>query len=144
MPLARPLATAAFLLIGLAMPASAETIGYIATLAGSNEVPPTPSAGTGQVLIDYDPTTRRLSWSFEQSGLSQPMTMAHFHGPAQAGVNAGVLVPIAGANAPNPVKGEAVLSEELASMLTSGRLYVNVHSTAHPSGEIRGQVVPRP
>ena len=66
-----------------------------ATLDGKTEVPPNASAGTGTADIDYDPASKKLSWKVTYSGLSGPATAAHFHGPAEAGKNAGVAVPIA-------------------------------------------------
>ena len=65
-----------------------------ATLDGKTEVPPNASAATGTADIDYDPASKKLSWKVTYSGLSGPATAAHFHGPAAAGVNAGVMVPV--------------------------------------------------
>ena len=73
------------------------------------------------------------------AGLSGPATAAHFHGPAEAGKNAGVEVPIPNAGT-SPVEGSATLTEAQAADLTGGKLYVNVHTAANPGGEIRGQV----
>ena len=38
----------------------------------------------------WDPATKELSWSGTFTGLTGPATAAHFHGPAEAGKNAGV------------------------------------------------------
>ena len=65
-----------------------------ATLDGKQEVPPNTSAGKGTADIDYDAASKKLSWKLNYSGLSGPATAAHFHGPAEAGKNAGVAVPI--------------------------------------------------
>ncbi|HJY16032.1 MAG TPA: CHRD domain-containing protein, partial [Xanthobacteraceae bacterium] len=40
------------------------------------------------------------------------------------------------------IKGEATLTPEQAQQLSAGELYINVHTAAHPGGEIRGQVMP--
>ena len=74
--------------VAFAGPAFAEK--FKATLDGKSEVPPNASAGTGTADIDYDPATKKLSWKVTYSGLSGPATAAHFHGPAEAGTNAGV------------------------------------------------------
>jgi hypothetical protein len=73
--------------------------------------------------------------------LSGPASAAHFHGPAAPGQNAGVIVPFP--NPESPIRGEATLTEAQAADLLAGRWYVNVHSRAHPGGEIRAQVVAR-
>lgn len=124
----------------VAAPAAlAETISFKAQLKGSSEVPANDSKGVGAVTATYDTATKRLTWKGDYSGLSGPATMAHFHGPADPDKNAGVVVPIAPST--SPFEGSATLTDAQAAELTSGKWYVNVHTAAHPAGEIRGQVV---
>jgi CHRD domain len=123
--------------IAFAGPAFAEKMK--ATLDGKSEVPPTTTAGTGNADIDYDAATKKLSWKVTYSGLSGPPTAAHFHGPAEAGKNAGVAVAIPNASS-SPVEGSATLTDAQAADLVGGKYYVNIHTTANPAGEIRGQV----
>ena len=78
--------------VAFAGPAFAEKMK--ATLDGKSEVPATTTSGTGTADIDYDPATKKLTWKLTYSGLTGPATAAHFHGPAEAGKNAGVKVPI--------------------------------------------------
>lgn len=111
-----------------------------ATLDGKSEVPPNASAGSGTADIDYDPASKKLSWKVTYSGLTGAATAAHFHGPAEAGKNAGVAVPIANPNT-SPVEGSATLTDAQAADLVAGKYYVNVHTAANPGGEIRGQVM---
>ena len=108
-------------------------------LDGKSEVPPNTSAGTGTADLDYDAASKKLSWKITYSGLSRPATAAHFHGPAAAGANAGVKVPIANPGT-SPVEGSATLTDEQAADLTGGKYYINIHTAANPGGEIRGQV----
>jgi hypothetical protein len=131
------LATLALGSVVFAAPALAEKMK--ATLDGKSEVPATTSAGTGTADIDYDAASKKLSWKLTYSGLSGPATMAHFHGPAEAGKNAGVAVPITNATS-SPAEGSAVLTDAQAADLVAGKYYVNVHTAANPGGEIRGQV----
>ncbi len=119
--------------------ASAEEMHFTADLTAASEVPPTDSAGTGSAEITYEPDTKEMSWTVEYSGLTGPATAAHFHGPAAAGENAGVAVPMEVSD--SPMEGSATLTDEQASQLTSGQWYVNIHTDANPKGEIRGQVV---
>jgi hypothetical protein len=109
------------------------------TLDGKAEVPPNTSAGKGTADLDYDSASKKLSWKLTYSGLSGPATAAHFHGPAEAGKNAGVAVPIPNA-ASSPVEGSATLTDAQAADLMAGKYYINVHTAANPAGEIRGQV----
>ena len=111
-----------------------------ATLDGKTEVPPNASAATGTADIDYDPASKKLSWKVTYSGLSGAATMAHFHGPAEAGKNAGVAVAIPNATS-SPAEGSATLTDAQAADLMAGKYYVNIHTAANPGGEIRGQVM---
>jgi hypothetical protein len=110
-----------------------------AALDGKSEVPPNASAGTGTADLDYDPASKKLSWKLTYSGLSGAATAAHFHGPAEAGKNAGVAVAIPNATS-SPAEGSATLTDEQAADLLAGKYYINVHTAANPGGEIRGQV----
>ncbi len=118
-------------------PASAEKMK--AMLDGKSENPPTTSAGTGEADIDYDAATKKLTWKLTYSGLTGPATAAHFHGPAEAGKNAGVAVAIPNATT-SPNEGSATLTDAQAADLEAGKYYVNIHTAANPGGEIRGQV----
>ena len=123
--------------IAFAGPASAEKLK--ATLDGKSEVPATTSTATGTADLDYDAASKKLSWKLTYSGLTGPATAAHFHGPAEAGKNAGVAVAIPNATS-SPVDGSATLSDAQAADLLAGKLYINIHTAANPGGEIRGQV----
>jgi hypothetical protein len=124
--------------VAFAGPAFAEKMK--ATLDGKSEVPPNTSAATGTADLDYDAASKKLTWKVTYSGLSGPATAAHFHGPAAAGANAGVKVPIANP-ATSPVEGSATLTDEQAADLMGGKYYINIHTAANPGGEIRGQVM---
>jgi len=121
------------------MSSSAVRLG--GTLSGGQEVPAVSTAGSGMLDATFDKGTRKLVYTVTYSGLTGPATGAHFHGPAALGTNAGVVLPFG--NAASPIKGEATLNEAQAADLLAGRWYVNVHTAAHPGGEIRAQVTTR-
>lgn len=123
----------------MSMPWSSTHLG--GTLTGAQEVPPVTTGGTGTLDASYDKKSHKLAYTVTYSGLSGPATAAHFHGPAAPGANAGVIVPFA--SAASPIKGEATLTDAQAADLLAGRWYVNVHTRAHPGGEIRSQVTTR-
>ncbi|MCY7371923.1 MAG: CHRD domain-containing protein [Polaromonas sp.] len=121
---------------------SANRVALTTMLRGANEVPAVNSAGTGSVDAMFDKTTSQLRWKVNYSGLSGPATAGHFHGPAAAGANAGVVL---GWTAPiqNAMEGSAMLTPAQAADLLAGRWYANVHTAANPSGELRGQMTVR-
>ncbi len=134
-------------LLGLAAcgmaPTAPATTTLTARLSGSSEVPAVTTDATGVLEATLTPGSNVLTWKVTYSGLSGPATAAHFHGPAMAGQNAGVVVPFTG-GVTSPITGSATLTPSQAADLSAGKWYVNVHTAAHPGGEIRGQVGPRP
>ena len=114
-----------------------------ASLSGASEVPPVTSSATGMVDATFNAQTSLLAWTVTYGGMSGDVTAAHFHGPAIAGENAGVVIPITGSTV-SPIKGEAMLTAAQAADLTAGKWYFNLHTAANPNGEIRGQVTVKP
>ena len=121
--------------------ASANTVKFRATLSSAAEVPANASMASGSMEASLDKGSNVLRWNLNYAGLTGPATMAHFHGPAMPGANAGVALPIP--NAASPATGESTLTAAQVADLMAGKWYVNVHTAAHPGGEIRGQVVVR-
>lgn len=132
------IAAAAGLCISLGGPAVAEMMTMKVNLTGAAEVPAVTSPGKGTADVSFDSATKTLTWKVSYSGLTGPATMAHFHGPAEAGKNAPVAVPLK--DAASGAEGSATLTNAQAADLMAGRYYINIHTAAHPAGEIRGQV----
>lgn len=130
---------------GSATLAMAAPMSFQVPLTGAQQVPPVQTSGSGTADLTYDPATRVVSWTITYMGLSTPVTMAHFHGPAAPGKNAGVQVWLSkkgASSAPSPIKGQATLTPAEATEFMAGQMYINVHTKAHPGGAIRGQVIP--
>lgn len=145
--LPRRSAVLAVCVLGVALwagPSLAAPESFKVPLSGAQQEPPVPTTGTGTADVTYDPGTRMLSWSIMYSGLTGQVTMAHLHGPAAEGKNAGVQIWLAkkGNRVESPIKGSATLTTEQAEQLADGQLYINIHTESHPGGEIRGQVKP--
>ena len=124
--------------LAFASPSMAAMTTFKANMSGKTEVPPNTTAGSGTVTATYDSDSKKLTWKGNYSGLTGPATAAHFHGPAAAGKNAGVMIPIAPAT--SPLEGSATLNDAQAKALMDGEMYVNVHTAANKGGEIRGQL----
>ena len=119
--------------------AYAEIVKFKANMDAAQEVPANDSKGKGTAELTYDSTNKNLTWTITFDGLTGAATVAHFHGPAEPGKNAGVALLI-GQNPTSPAKGSATLTDAQAADLMAGRWYVNVHTGANRGGEIRGQV----
>src|SRR3982074_2482475 len=130
------------LLIGISIsipPAYAETVILKADLKGTNEVPPIASPASGKAEATLNTETRDLSWTVTYADLTGPALGAHFHGPSEAGKNAGI--GLAFKPAQSPIQGAATITENQAADLLAGKWYANVHTAANPGGELRGQMM---
>ena len=127
-------------LVVLTPAAFAATETFTADLKAASEVPANDSKGSGMLSATYDTATKKLTYTVTYKDLSGPAAAAHFHGPADAKTNAGIVVPVNGAMA-SPLKGEVTLTDAQAADLVAGKWYFNVHTAANKGGEIRGQVM---
>lgn len=119
--------------------ASAETVTLKGDLKGSNEAPPNTSPASGQATATLDTETKTLKWTVTYADLTGPAVGAHFHGPSEAGKNAGIVLPFKSAQ--SPIDGTAILSDTQIADLLAGKWYANVHTAANPGGELRGQMM---
>ncbi|HXU51517.1 MAG TPA: CHRD domain-containing protein [Casimicrobiaceae bacterium] len=106
-------------------------------LSGANEVPAVQSgaSGTASVTIGAD---HSVTAKVVAKGMTA--TASHIH-EAASGANGPVIVPFVktGDNTFESSPG-AKLTDAQYESYKAGKLYVNVHSAAHPGGEIRGQL----
>lgn len=129
----------AAIVIALAHPAWATCRHQmVAMLNGMQEVPANGSAGFGCARILVNTQTNTLSYYIVVGNLSAPETAAHIHGPADPGLNAGVLV---GLPAGSVKTGVWNYPEAIENDILAGRTYINVHTAGFPGGEVRGQIV---
>lgn len=124
----------------VSLAAHATTLHLKADLKASSEVPAKDSAGTGTLTGTLDTDTNEFKYHVEFNGLTGPAVAAHFHGPAAEGANAKPQLPIKTTPLASPLEGKATLTPEQAKDLAEGKWYFNLHTTANPGGEIRGQV----
>jgi hypothetical protein len=113
---------------------------FIAHLNGSQSTPPvdTAATGTGNLTLNPDDT---ITCSLTTTGLTGG-TEGHIH-LAEAGVAGQLKVLLTGGPTTwsCPTAPAHVLTPSQKDALLDGRLYMNVHSTVHPDGDIRGQLV---
>ena len=130
-------ALVAALLFGCLGPALAADVTV--KLTGDQEVPAvtTSATGTGTIVIKPD---KSVSGSITTTGFAG--TMAHIH-LAAAGTNGPPIITLVktSENIWSVPEGSTLTDDQFKSF-TEGNLYVNVHSAAHPGGEIRAQLKP--
>lgn len=134
---------------------------FQASLSGADEVPPVATRGRGHLSLDVAPDGSSIDYELSFSDLSSPSTAAHLH-LGQSGVNGPIFAFLCGGagqqgcpgvsgNVAGTLFAEDILAVpdrgleagDLASalrLIRAGAVYVNVHTTLFPSGEIRGQV----
>ncbi len=118
-------------------------IMFTAVLDGSQEAPtPVTTNGTGTAWAVLSADLTSLSYQVTYAQLDSNFTASHFHIGA-AGVSGGVVFPITSSFNGNTASGTwDNIPDTIVAKLLKGGLYLNVHSMAHPSGEIRGQLLP--
>ena len=116
---------------------SDQKIVFSNIISGANEVAPVNSDATGTFYGVYDMSTKMLSYMINYEGITP--TAMHLH-KAAAGENGGVVAAIEGPYS-SGMMGTLTLTAEQEADLLKGMLYLNVHTAAHPGGEIRAQLV---
>ncbi|MCB9251312.1 MAG: CHRD domain-containing protein, partial [Flavobacteriales bacterium] len=111
-------------------------------LDGDQQVPMLSTGAKGIASILLNTSMDTLWYTVLTDGLSGAITMAHFHNAA-AGSNGGVEIDlnsgIMGMNLMGTITG-ASLSKTFVNKLLKGEIYLNLHTSMNPGGEIRGQV----
>jgi CHRD domain len=115
---------------------------YRVHLDGTQEPTPVATRAKGEGLLVLDPKTGALSGEIELEGMTA--TAAHIHAGA-AGVSGDKLIDLQdhGGHGHFEVPANTTLTATQIDSVRAGGLYVNVHSAAHATGEVRGQIARR-
>ena len=153
----------------LGLPGLAHALFFQANLDGYQEVPSVATRAQGVFSARTNYMRTEVGYSLTYSGMQAPVTQAHIH-MAQTSVNGPIVIWLCGsATNPGPagtpacpqgggtVSGvftaEHVQASPTTQQLEAGEItafvdamrassaYVNVHTTASPGGEIRGQIL---
>jgi CHRD domain-containing protein len=160
------LIAAAFALAACGGGSSNAATNFTASLNAANEPGGVTSAGTGTAAytvignVGYTNSGAVINYSISFSGLTAPASQGHIH-VGGAGVSGGVTVPftsvpamtsgtfggtITASNVSAATGGGVNIAQgsldDLLAAMRAGNTYTNIHTSAYPDGEIRGQNQP--
>ena len=130
-------------------PATSQETRYTVDMKAALATPPVAGNAGGRATLTL--SGNKLHYEITVSELSGPATMAHIHvgQPGVAGppvytfkiekVGSGKLAE--GDIDLSKPASKTVSGDSLKVLLNDGSAYINVHTAAHPGGEIRGQIV---
>jgi hypothetical protein len=106
------------------------------------------SDATGTARVELNQGLATICWEITGTNLEGTVVAAHIH-EAPAGVNGGVVVGLFGPGTSTPAPSSLpadgcaeTVSQSLIKRIRQNpdAFYVNVHTTAFPDGEMRGQL----
>ena len=117
-------------------------------MSGAQETPPVATSAIGSLDVAYSKATKMLTYKVSWSGLTGNPISMHIHGLAPVSYPAGIVQTIL--SAPNaalfPASGTysgSLLADEVVVKevdILNGLYYMNIHTAAFPSGELRAQI----
>ena len=119
------------------LPAAAQN--FVFELRGSQEAPPTNSTASGGCMGTLNQGAGTFSVTCVHNVVNA--TVMHIHRGA-AGVNGAVAFDLGAPISPVTATWTGMTATDISDML-AGNLYVNIHSSGRPTGDIRGQIVTR-
>lgn len=153
-----------------ASPAAAAVLVYTASLSGAHEVPPAATPGTGFAVVTIDDVANTMRVQTDFSGLIGNTVASHIHCCQPAGTNAQVATttptfpgfPLGVTSGTYDQTFDMTLASsynaafvtahggnvtqartDFFAGLAARQAYLNIHSSAFPGGEIRGQLFAR-
>jgi hypothetical protein len=115
---------------------------FSVSLNGRQEVPANNSSGNGNCMITLNATETQLTVTCNYRSLTSNVVGAHIHDNGPVGVNGPIAFDFSFTGGTNGAIGPLTFDTTPAQVadLRANRLYVNMHTSNFPGGEIRGQV----
>jgi hypothetical protein len=147
---------AGLFVLAVSATAQAQTVTFTANLHGGNENPGVLTGSAGTATVTWNVATKAGTYRVDVFNMPVGTTASHIHvgAPGQNGpVVVNFTVPAGGISNDFGLVGTFACSdvvpraaqginscEDFEQAIMLGNTYVNVHSTANPGGEIRGQL----
>ncbi len=119
---------------------SGPPIHFSADMSDDAERLPTDSPGIGRADFVLERDTLKLSWRVSFQDLTSQPVGLHVHGPVPAEGTAPAMFDLAPEAFSSPVEGEKILSIGEVTNFVQNLVYINLHTTRYPEGELRGPV----
>ena len=113
---------------------------YSITIDGNQLNPYIVTSEFGFGTLHYNPSTHVLTYTISIN-LQDTETATHLHGPADPGADGPIIatLPLGVAKS-----GTLVLDAAQEAALLANQLYIDIHTTTHPNGALRGQITTNP
>lgn len=134
---------------------SGSSTKFAATLNGASEVPPVITSATGTATFTV--AGNQVNYTIMATGLSGNAVASHIH-VGSTTVSGPIVLPFPASAISNGPNGSVAISgsftsadvapqtnppinnlNDLLAQMKAGNTYTNIHTAAHPGGEIRGQ-----
>lgn len=112
---------------------------FVFHLSGDQEAPPVPTTDRGGCFAQFDTASSSLTMICTHN-VADP-TVMHIH-RGQPGENGAIAFDLGDPNTPIEATWTGMTAADITDLF-AGNLYVNIHTSGRPSGEIRGQILPR-
>ena len=119
---------------------------FNAHLTANHSVPPRQSTGYGHIIAEVLDSTLRISGTID--GLMGEIDTMHIH-MGMAGINGPAILPLKASISTDGTSAQLTAFENTFKLtaaqldtLNDRGLYINVHTSLFPNGEVRGQIVP--
>lgn len=108
---------------------------FVFHLSGNQEIPPVPSTHSGGCMATLDQPAAQLSITCVHDVVDA--TVMHIHRNSGA-----IAFDLGDPSSPVTATWSGMTPADISDLL-AGEMYVNIHTAGRPSGEIRGQILPR-
>jgi hypothetical protein len=116
-------------------------VQYAASLRGTNEIPVVQTRGSG--MAQFNLLGNWLCYDVNFTNLSAPVAVVEINGPATKAQTASPLLFLANLGGTSgTLTGNLILTDAQLSTLIDSKTYLNILTTNHNTGEIRGQITP--
>lgn len=132
-------------LLALALPCfvHGQLVMFNGQMTGAQEVPVRVTPAWGNLSATLDTSTNFFTLDYWFTGLLGSQTAAHIH-RAPPGVSGAISIGAPSFPLGSPMHFETIVTDAQEADLLAGMMYLNIHSSVFPPGEIRGQLQPIP